>query len=200
MDKRIFPAKQIDAGKTGWIVDLSGPDVVNPDCYWPFKSRKVAAKFAALVDGGMDPHEAAFNVLRRTRGTAPDTSLYLGEERRAWLKERGGIQPTINQMIDNQKGDDTMPKTWLRHTTGQVEIEGECPDAELAQAALQAGYTNAYMKSVFEVKDNIQALLPDGFRVIVDRLDTPIPASAIRVGQVRVRHGDPEFPLYVARK
>lgn len=33
-------------------------------------------------------------------GTAPDTSLFLGVERLAWLKEHGGIQPTIRAMID----------------------------------------------------------------------------------------------------
>jgi hypothetical protein len=34
-------------------------------------------------------------------GTPPDTSLFLGDARRAWLKERhGGIQPTIHAMID----------------------------------------------------------------------------------------------------
>jgi len=33
-------------------------------------------------------------------GTRPDTSLYLGDERRAWLKDHGGIQPTIHTMID----------------------------------------------------------------------------------------------------
>ena len=108
MDKRIFPAKQIDSTRTGWIVDLSPADAVNgestlSDCYWPFKSRKVAAKFLALVDDGMDPHEAGFNVLRRTPGTAPDTSIHLGEERRAWLKEQGGIQPTIHELIDEAK-------------------------------------------------------------------------------------------------
>jgi len=34
------------------------------------------------------------------RGTPPDTSLHLGEARLAWLKDRGGIQPTLIRMID----------------------------------------------------------------------------------------------------
>jgi len=38
-------------------------------------------------------------------GTSPDTSLFLGCERRAWLQEQGGIQPTITRLID-----DTMNK------------------------------------------------------------------------------------------
>jgi len=33
-------------------------------------------------------------------GTPPDTSLHLGPERRDWLKEHGGMQPTIHAMID----------------------------------------------------------------------------------------------------
>jgi hypothetical protein len=37
---------------------------------------------------------------RRAAGTPPDTSLHLGDARRAWLKDNGGIQPTIQAMID----------------------------------------------------------------------------------------------------
>jgi len=37
---------------------------------------------------------------RKPRGTAPDTSLHLGDERRAWLKANGGLQPTINRLVD----------------------------------------------------------------------------------------------------
>ena len=33
-------------------------------------------------------------------GTKPDTSLFLGEERKRWLAEHGGIQPTIHRLID----------------------------------------------------------------------------------------------------
>ena len=34
-------------------------------------------------------------------GTAPDTSLCLGDERRAWLQKHGGVQPTIMRLIDD---------------------------------------------------------------------------------------------------
>lgn len=34
-------------------------------------------------------------------GSKPDTSLWLGPERKAWLKANGGIQPTIHALIDN---------------------------------------------------------------------------------------------------
>jgi len=32
--------------------------------------------------------------------TAPDTSIWLGEKRRRWLAENGGIQPVIHQLVD----------------------------------------------------------------------------------------------------
>jgi hypothetical protein len=39
---------------------------------------------------------------KRRPGVRPDTSLYLGEDRRAWLQQQGGIQPTIQQLIDRE--------------------------------------------------------------------------------------------------
>jgi len=42
------------------------------------------------------------NVSRpKNPGTPPDTSLHLGDARRAWLKDHGGIQPTITHLIDD---------------------------------------------------------------------------------------------------
>jgi len=99
-DKRIFRAKEIDSSKTGWIVDLSGPDAVNPDAYHFFKSRKTAARFLTLIDSGLDVYQAQLELERRSYGTAPDTSLFLGIERKAWLQTQGGIQPTIQRLID----------------------------------------------------------------------------------------------------
>lgn len=44
---------------------------------------------------------------RRAPGTAPDTSLHLGELRRAWLAKKGGYQPTIIRLIDAEMEKET---------------------------------------------------------------------------------------------
>jgi hypothetical protein len=60
MDKRVFKATEVDVNrKSGWIADLSPTDVVNPDCYWYFDTRKQAARFLELVDNGMAPRNAS---------------------------------------------------------------------------------------------------------------------------------------------
>lgn len=101
-DNRVFKRTEVDPNRRpGWVADLSPADVVNPDCYWYFATRKAALEFVALVDGGMDAQEAAYRVaLPHAPGTKPDTSLWLGEDRKHWLAEHGGIQPTIQRLID----------------------------------------------------------------------------------------------------
>ncbi len=108
MDKRVFKRTEVDPNRRpGWVVDLSpenGP--VNPDCYWYFPTRKSALAFLALVDDGMRPDEAQYRVQEAqasVSGTPPDTSIYLGPERRAWLKAQGGIQPTIHRLVDQAR-------------------------------------------------------------------------------------------------
>lgn len=37
---------------------------------------------------------------KQKRGTSPNTSLHLSDAQKAWLRENGGIQPTIRRLID----------------------------------------------------------------------------------------------------
>jgi len=56
---RIFRASEIDSNRKGWIADLSGPNSVNPDCYWSFRTKWQATEFVNMVDDGTPPREAA---------------------------------------------------------------------------------------------------------------------------------------------
>ena len=61
-DKRIFKASEIDSNKDGWVVDMSGPEAVNPDAYWFFTTKDKAQQFAKLIDSGYRADEAAHKV------------------------------------------------------------------------------------------------------------------------------------------
>lgn len=106
-DKRIFKRTEVDPQRRpGWVADLSGDGPINPDCYWYFKTRKAAEVFLSLVDAGMDARQAEHDATESyISGTKPDTSLFLGDRRKRWLIEQGGIQPTIQRIIDNRMGD-----------------------------------------------------------------------------------------------
>lgn len=103
MAYRIYKAREIDINARGWIVEfdrLDMPEVSDPDMRWTFKTRKVAERFANLVESGMTPQQAIKELKKPTSGTAPDTSLFLGDKRKDWLAQQGGIQPTIRRLID----------------------------------------------------------------------------------------------------
>jgi hypothetical protein len=61
-DRRIFKASEIDVYAKGWIADLSPASVVNPDYYWPWRTKRQAERFIALVDSGIDADIAAYQV------------------------------------------------------------------------------------------------------------------------------------------
>lgn len=105
-DKRIFKRTEVDPDRRpGWVVDLSGNGPINPDCYWYFKTRKAAEVFLSLVEAGMRAEQAAHEAIEPyVSGTKPDTSLHLGSKRKSWLSSNGGIQPTIQRLVDSAMG------------------------------------------------------------------------------------------------
>jgi hypothetical protein len=61
-DTRVFKVREIDSSKPGWVADLSGPDAVNPDCYWYFRTKWQAKKFIELVDSGISTRDASHTI------------------------------------------------------------------------------------------------------------------------------------------
>jgi hypothetical protein len=72
-------------------------------------------------------------------------------------------------------------------------------NATEAQAAV--GYINLYMVGTAEAVEMVQRRCPEGW--LATRGDwepdasTATPVGYVRVGQVKVRHGDPAYPLYI---
>lgn len=63
---------------------------------WPANSIWMGHR----VRGGWRIASSEPEIKRKRPGTKPDTSLFLGPDRRAWLQSHGGIQPTIQRLID----------------------------------------------------------------------------------------------------
>lgn len=76
-----------------WRVEFRGVQYI-------FSSHKTARRFADMLINGKSAAVALEEIRRGASGTAPDTSLHLGETRRQWLLKHDGIQPVINQLID----------------------------------------------------------------------------------------------------
>lgn len=69
MQYKPFRQSEVEQGD-GWIVDLSPANIVNPDCYWRFATKRAAESFAGLIDSGMDAQEAAHIVEQRSSAAA----------------------------------------------------------------------------------------------------------------------------------
>ena len=71
------------------------------DCTsWPMSEARPTKEEQTAIDWANLPGDAIV-IGPRATGTAPDTSLHLGQERRIWLKAHSGIQPTITRLIDD---------------------------------------------------------------------------------------------------
>jgi len=56
--QNIFRATEVDANRTGWVVDLSPLNVVDPDCRFFFGSKAQAVRFHQLVKSGVAIRDA----------------------------------------------------------------------------------------------------------------------------------------------
>jgi hypothetical protein len=61
-NQKPFKASEVESNGTGWIVDLSSGNTVNPDCYWHFGTRKQANQFLDLLNSGKSADEARYIV------------------------------------------------------------------------------------------------------------------------------------------
>lgn len=74
MGYQIYRAREVAWNAKGWIVEfdrLDMPNVSDPDMRWTFRTRKMAERFAKLVEGGMDPRAAINELDKSASGTAP---------------------------------------------------------------------------------------------------------------------------------
>jgi hypothetical protein len=86
------------------------------------KSGEITRVVSITTPGGHtyeDPYEPT---PKTTGGTAPDTSLHLGHERKNWLRDQGGIQPTIHRLIDEARIGDEL-ETLLSAQSGETRFQ-----------------------------------------------------------------------------
>lgn len=72
----------------------------------------------------------------------------------------------------------------------------EQPNLSPEQVKALVGYHNYFNIGTFEAQEKVQASCPEGWRALA-ATSLHVPDGAVRVGQVKVRHADPAFPLYV---
>ena len=54
-----FRRSEVDPNNhSGWVVDLSSGNTINPDCYWHFGTRKQAQVFIDLLNAGYNSRKA----------------------------------------------------------------------------------------------------------------------------------------------
>ena len=72
---------------------------------------------------------------------------------------------------------------------------------EVAKLGAQVGHHHYYQLGVFEAVDRVGAACPHEWKAGYAHAHDTVPADMLahRVGQVRVRHGDPSFVLYIWR-
>jgi hypothetical protein len=88
------------------------------------------------------------------------------------------------------------PAVWIEGRD-TVRLRGEHSPEQLA-AAEQVGYHNYFRIGLQDALNLVQERCPDGWRAATDRGIAPASwPLAVRVGQVKVVHGDPSFALYI---
>ena len=60
--KNVFKASDVNVYWTGWIADMSPANVVNPDFYFKFKTKKDANKFVDMVNNGISTRVALHEI------------------------------------------------------------------------------------------------------------------------------------------
>lgn len=78
----------------------------------------------------------------------------------------------------------------------EMYLEGEHTAEQLA-AAKHVGYRNYFRLGVFEAAEIVRKACPAGWWAVVVMGAMTVRAGAVRVGQVKVRSGDPSHPLVI---
>lgn len=87
-----------ETGDNPWIWD--GTYIITSDTDF------IARQCEGAVEVRLDKYA---DTPKKTSGTAPDSSLHLGEKRKDWLRKQGGIQPTIHRLIDDAMAETAIP-------------------------------------------------------------------------------------------